>query len=264
MPIVVLAVLALGSGYLNAPAVGTEYFTEWIEPAGVAVGSEHGDEGAGAAEEHSDEEAMGVFGRAAPRLAADELAADEHGAEGCGFTGPEDGICYAPALSHAEFKWINALPSILLVAFGVLFSAWLCVGVFGDRRNPFKGLTQRSKLAGAGHTFLVNKYDLDDLYERVVVHGIAHPISKAAYWVNQNVIDGAVDGVGRTGRRTGEWVYRNVDQRVVDGAVNATGLAASESGHALQPVQSGKVNQYGALLFGAATVGAIVLIILNV
>jgi NADH-quinone oxidoreductase subunit L len=31
----------------------------------------------------------------------------------------------------------------------------------------------------------------------------------------------------------------------------------------LQPVQSGKVNQYGALLFGAAAVGAIVLILVN-
>jgi NADH-quinone oxidoreductase subunit L len=60
------------------------------------------------------------------------------------------------------------------------------------------------------------------------------------------------------------WTYRNVDQRVVDGAVNASGTVASESGHALQPLQSGKVNQYGALLFGAAGVGAIVLIILNV
>ena len=29
-------------------------------------------------------------------------------------------------------------------------------------------------------------------------------------------------------------------------------------------MQSGKVNQYGALLFGAATVGAIVLVIINV
>ena len=35
-------------------------------------------------------------------------------------------------------------------------------------------------------------------------------------------------------------------------------------GEALQPVQSGKVNQYGALLFGAAAVGAIVLVIVNV
>ena len=29
-------------------------------------------------------------------------------------------------------------------------------------------------------------------------------------------------------------------------------------------MQSGKVNQYGALLFGAAAVGAIVLVIINV
>ena len=32
---------------------------------------------------------------------------------------------------------------------------------------------------------------------------------------------------------------------------------------ALQPVQSGKVNMYGALLFGAAAVGALVLVLVN-
>jgi NADH-quinone oxidoreductase subunit L len=167
-------------------------------------------------------------------------------------------------LSHAEFKWVNALPSILLVAFGVLFSLWMCLGVFGERRNPFKGLTQRSRIARGGHTFLDRKYYLDDLYEKVVVHAVAHPIAKAAYWFNQHVIDAIVDGFGRATTRVGRWIYRNIDQRVVDGAVNASGTAASETGHALQPIQSGKVNQYGALLFGAATVGAIVLILINV
>jgi NADH-quinone oxidoreductase subunit L len=98
----------------------------------------------------------------------------------------------------------------------------------------------------------------------VIVKAVAHPIAKAAYWINQNILDGVVNGVGRSGRATGEWVYRNLDQRVVDGAVNASGLVASETGHALQPIQSGKVNQYGALLFGAATVGAIVLILVNI
>ena len=39
---------------------------------------------------------------------------------------------------------------------------------------------------------------------------------------------------------------------------------AAETGHGLQPVQSGKVNQYGALLFGAIAVAAIVLVIVNV
>ena len=121
-----------------------------------------------------------------------------------------------------------------------------------------------NRVVGAGHNFLVNKLYLDHLYEKVIAYGIAYPISKATYWFNQNVIDGAVDEVGRSSKRTGDWVYRNVDQRVVDGAVNASGTAASESGHALQPVQSGKVNQYGALLFAAAAVGAIVLILTNV
>ena len=40
--------------------------------------------------------------------------------------------------------------------------------------------------------------------------------------------------------------------------------SANGTGSALRPVQSGKVNQYGALLFGAAAVGAIVLVIVNV
>jgi NADH-quinone oxidoreductase subunit L len=126
------------------------------------------------------------------------------------------------------------------------------------------GLTKRSRIARGGHTFLVQKYYLDHLYENVIVWFVAHPLAQAAYWFNQQVLDGIVNGVGRTGKQTGDWVYRNIDQRVVDGAVNASGVVASESGHALQPVQSGKINQYGALLFGAATVGAIVLILLNV
>ena len=166
-----------------------------------------------------------------------------------------------------EFTWAAAAPGLLLVLAGFLVSLFLSLAVFGKRKNalsPLVGLTQRSKPDRAIHTFLVNKLYLDHLYEKVIFRAFAHPISKAAYWFNQNVIDGVVDGAGRSGKRTGEWVYRNIDQRVVDGAVNASGMVASESGHALQPVQSGKVNQYGALLFGAAAVGAIVLILINV
>ena len=121
----------------------------------------------------------------------------------------------------------------------------------------------RSRLLGAGHRFLVNKYYLDDLYEKVIVHGIAHPIARAAYWINQNVIDGIVNGVGIGGKRTGLWIYRNIDQGLVDGAVNGSGVVARESGGALRPVQSGRINQYGALLFGAAAIGALVLVIVN-
>ena len=257
-PLIILATLAIGSGYLNAPAFGTHWFTKWVEPVGVEVAADHSTD-----ESSAGHEAVSVAFTTAEEGA--EEGAHEAATEGCGFTAPVEGsTCYAPALSHAEFSWSKAAPSILLVIIGISMSAWISMGIYGGRRNPFVGLTKKFAPARWVHNLLVNKYYLDHLYEQVIVRSIAHPIARAAYWVNQNVLDGIVNNVGRGGRATGEWVYRNVDQRLVDGAVNASGLVASESGHALQPVQSGKVNQYGALLFGAATVGAIVLILVNI
>ena len=158
---------------------------------------------------------------------------------------------------------MNAVPSILLVAAGFAVSLLLCKAVFGEGHSPLKGLTQRNKVLGAGHKFLVNKYYLDALYEKVIVRGIAYPISAAAYWTNQHILDGIVNGVGKGGRKTGELVYKYVDQGLVDGVVNGSGTTATHAGGALQPMQSGKVNLYGALLFGAAAVGALVLVLVN-
>jgi len=162
-----------------------------------------------------------------------------------------------------KFSWVNAAPSIILVALGFAVSLFLCKEVWEKASSPFKGLTERNAVLGAGHKFLVNKYYLDALYENVVVHAIAHPIAKAAYWTNQNVLDGIVNGVGRGGKAAGEFVYNNVDQLLVDGVVNGSGATARGAGGALQPVQSGKVSLYGALLFGAAAVGALVLVLVN-
>ena len=209
VPLLILAALAVVSGYLNAAPFHIEKFGLWLESSiGLKVG---------------------------------------------------EGIPAGP-----EFAWANAVPSILLVAAGFAVSAFLCVQVFGKETSPFKGLTQRVSVLKAGHTFLVNKYYLDDLYEKVVVKAIAHPIAQAAYWVNQHVIDGIVNRVGLGGKAVGQFVYRYVDQGLVDGVVNGSGTTARGAGGALQPVQSGKVSMYGALLFGAAAVGALVLVLVNV
>ncbi|MCU1397110.1 MAG: nuoL [Acidimicrobiales bacterium] len=173
-----------------------------------------------------------------------------------------DGVHF-PQLAAAEFEWGKAVPSILLVLAGFVVSLGVCRAIYGEKANPLKGLTARIAPLRWGHTFLVNKYYLDFLYEKVIFHGIAYPISKGAYWINQNVIDRTVNEAGLGARKVGGWVYRNIDQRVVDGAVNGSGAAARGSGSALQPTQSGKVNQYGALLFGAAAIGALVLVIVN-
>ena len=207
VPLIILAVLAFASGFLNAAALKIENFTEWVQPA-------------------------------------------------------LDNIHF-PELHSAEFKWANSIPSILLLIAGFVVSLGVCLALYGEKANALKGLTLRIPPLRWAYTFVANKYYLDFLYEKIIARGIAHPISKAVYWTNQNILDRAVNEAGIGARLFGGWVYRNIDQRVVDGAVNGSGAAARGSGTALQPVQSGKVNQYGALLFGFAAVGALVLVLVN-
>jgi NADH-quinone oxidoreductase subunit L len=170
---------------------------------------------------------------------------------------------FAPYIDHATFTWAKAAPSIVLVALGFIVSLAICRAIYGEADSKLKGLTKRNGPARVGYAFLENKYYLDHLYEKVIVHGVAHPIANAAYWVNQHVLDGIVNAVGKGGKETGEWVYRNIDQTLVDGTVNGSGSVARGAGGALRPTQSGKVNQYGALLFGAAAVAALVLVLVN-
>ena len=256
MPLIILAALAIGSGLLNAVPFGHSFenFTKWVEPR-VEVISPTG-------------LATVVGGPGASRTAAEEEGDGHSTEEGhhdspCGKETPKDGICVAPQLSHAKFKWSKAALSMVIVLLGMVISWVLCVQLYDRKNKALVGLTERNALLGRGYRFLVNKYYLDALYENVIVRGIAHPVSAAAYWVNQNVLDGAVNGAGNITRKLSGWVYRNVDQRVVDGTVNASGEAARGLGGFLRPVQSGKVNQYGALLFGTAAIGALVLVIIN-
>lgn len=248
IPLVILATLAIGSGLLNAVPFGSswENFKKWVEPRAEVVSA------TGLAT------VVGGMGEA-------RVAAEKDGKEKspCGSEKPEGGVCPAPYVKHATFKWSKAAISLAMVFAGMLVGWFASVQVFARRSGPLAGLTKRNKLLGAGHSFLVNKYWLDHLYENVIVRTLAHPVAKAAYWFNQKVLDGVVNAAGTISRNVAGWVYKNVDQRVVDGAVNAAGSGARGAGGALQPVQSGKVNQYGALLFGAAAIGALVLVIIN-
>jgi NADH-quinone oxidoreductase subunit L len=123
------------------------------------------------------------------------------------------------------------------------------------------GLTQRSGIARTGLTFLENKYYLDHVYTGGVVGSLSGPIARAAYWINQNVIDAVVNGAGIAARRTGLAVYDVIDQGIVDGAVNGAGLTASESGGLLRTMQTGRIQQYAAVLFAATAAFAIALVV---
>ncbi len=115
----------------------------------------------------------------------------------------------------------------------------------------------------AGYTLLANRYYLDHLYTGVIVGAVKGSIARAAYWTNQRVLDAIVNAVGIASQALGRFVYNVLDQKVVDGIVNGAGFGADESGEALRTIQTGRVQQYAAVLFGASAVIAVGLVFLT-
>ena len=124
------------------------------------------------------------------------------------------------------------------------------------------GLTTTNAFARAGHRVLVEKYYLDHLYTGVIAGFTKGPLARAANWVNQNVIDGVVNSAGESAVRAGHLVYDTVDQGLIEGVVNGSGRVSDATGEELRHINSGKVQNYAAILFAGAAIlaGAFVII----
>jgi len=133
-------------------------------------------------------------------------------------------------------------------------------GYYFANKGPH-GLTKRNGLARAGYHFLEEKYYLDKVYLEGVIRPIQYPIARAVYWFDQHVIDGFVNGVAWFWRKVAGFVYDVIDQKVVDGVVNGAGFTAEESGGLLRYIQTGRVQQYAAVLFGAAALFGLILVL---
>ena len=158
--------------------------------------------------------------------------------------------------THAEF---NGTLALIATAAGLL-GIGLTAAFYGGKLAFLVDLTSRNKVAAFFKRILENKYYLDWLYTDVIVHFVKLPLAKAAYWFNQQGIDGVVNGAGRTAVATGRWVYSKIDQGAVDRTVNGLGQVAGATGGELGRIQTGRVQQYAALFFAAAALlaGAIV------
>ena len=176
---------------------------------------------------------------------------------------------YFPQVIHATPSWSLAMVSTLVVLAGAGLSGhYYFVRVARASKAAGQSLTElpngpttRLAVARLGHTLLANKYYLDHLYTGIVAGGTKGPVARFAYRTNQEVLDRAVDGVGRTALAAGRVVYHQIDQKVVDGFINGTGQVSTDSGEKLRRIQSGKVQNYAAILFAAATVLAGLLIV---
>jgi NADH-quinone oxidoreductase subunit L len=89
------------------------------------------------------------------------------------------------------------------------------------------------------------KFWFDELYRDWILRP-AYLVSAYCGWVDATKVDGAVNAVGRGGKRAGD-LSGATDRIVVDGAVRGTGALVLAGGGGLARVQSGRIRVYLAL-----------------
>ena len=192
VPLIILATLALGSGFLNAAPFGEKWenFKKWVEPSAEVVsptGIAYVVGGVGEArvatdtptdstvvpaEVATDSEPVAIEDRAVSDsegeahsetlMATTASGEDSHSTEAvhhespCGTETPEQGVCMAPQIHHAPFKWSKAAMSMLIVLAGFLLSLFMCIQLYEKKNKKFVGLTERNKVLGFGYKLLVN------------------------------------------------------------------------------------------------------------
>jgi NADH-quinone oxidoreductase subunit L len=161
------------------------------------------------------------------------------------------GFADITTIAHpAAFNIFLAIGSVglALIAIGIVWAYY-------EGRLP-QGLSERNALAGAGKRFLVNKYYLDFLYEKVIVGGIKGPIAAGAYWFNQHVIDNVLNYAGKGTQVVGRFTYTYLDQKGVDGLVNGIGAITDDSGVEARKLQTGRLQFYALMLVVAVVIFA--------
>jgi NADH-quinone oxidoreductase subunit L len=115
-------------------------------------------------------------------------------------------------------------------------------------KRPFAGL----------EAAFAKKFGFDELYREVLLRP-AYVLASVLNWADREGVDGAVNGIGRSARRTAD-ASGTVDHVVVDGAVRGTGAAVLAGGGGISRVQSGRIRTYVACGVGAV---ALVLVLVS-
>ncbi len=170
----------------------------------------------------------------------------------------EPRVAFPAGVVHPPFEWSEGVLAVAAVAIGFAVAY-----LYYWRDAGPHGATARDAFARRAHTFLVEKLYLDDLYTGLVVGTIKGPVARATSWVDDHVIDGAVNAVAGGARAAARFTYEVLDQRVVDGTVNGLAEASDETGGLVRSVQSGRLQWYAAVLFLAVAILSLALVVFN-
>jgi len=168
------------------------------------------------------------------------------------------GAGVAAAAAEPSAKILHGPPTwhldLLLIVLVVFSSAVALAWRFYGRGLPATDPTMRM---GWLTRVLVAKYGFDSFGYRYIVVPVRDKMSAWATKVSNEVIDGAVAGVGTVTMRLARTTYTVVDQRIIDGGVNGAAFSAAWWSARLRRIQSGDVQRYA----GALVAGVILLVL---
>ncbi len=156
---------------------------------------------------------------------------------------------------HA-FSWLVAGISTLMALGGLLLSA--AIYRYGLLNVNWLKIPAYPLYFAAKH-----KFWFDEVYEGVIVRGVLLAAT-ILRWLDQNIVDGAVNLVGWGTRTLVALVAGWVDKWIVDGAVNLVGWMTKTVGEYGARLQTGRVQEYvsGFVFIACAVAAAAYLLIL--
>lgn len=135
--------------------------------------------------------------------------------------------------------------------------SWVFYGKNGRQRN----LAGRMMgWLGPVHTFVFNKYYVDELYDRMFVRSVL-TLSRAISWFDANIIDGLVNGIAARFVNLSSaagWM----DQHIVDGAVHRMTEGVAWCGQRARGMETGYLYHY--VMYSVAGAAAIAIILISV
>ena len=173
-------------------------------------------------------------------------------------------IFYGEHTAESPLVGLTTFPGLPLAALSVavaLAGIGLAYLVYHRRTIPAASFT-RSSAGARVHRLLLNRYYMDHGYNQLARHGVMG-LAAAADWFDRKVIDGVVNAIGRGGLAVAgasDWF----DRKVIDGTVNAFSLSTVRGSLTLQRPQTGRVQNYAAVVVLGLSIVIVVLLIVRV
>jgi NADH-quinone oxidoreductase subunit L len=161
-------------------------------------------------------------------------------------------------LSFKAVEGHSMIPLItsLTVALGGLLLGWLVY----RRVKQAKAVDPMEKALGGGFRIIQKKYLVDEFYDLIFIRpSLWFADVFVAKWMDQVVIDGIINGIGRLGLFVGSALRNGFDAPVINGAADGIANGTRGAGGLLRRLQTGRVQQYLAGAVGGLVVLVIVL-----